>query len=130
MTQWHPEINRYLLSNLRCYLDPKKHWRKKRLKTALLIFVPILVPHLVQHLMKLISLTRVTINSIAEELKVIGWRLVSLSFQVYKRIILNLLLKEFTIFQAYQLGSFAHNKLQNKQEKFVMYWMQKSMKLI
>ena len=28
MTKRNPEINRYLLSNLRCYLAPEKHWRK------------------------------------------------------------------------------------------------------
>ena len=29
MSTRHPEINIYLLLNLRCYLAPKKHWRKK-----------------------------------------------------------------------------------------------------
>ena len=28
MTKQHPETNQYLLSNLRCYLAPKKYWRK------------------------------------------------------------------------------------------------------
>ena len=47
-----------------------------------------------------------------------------------RRRILKILLNEFSIFQAYQLGSFVHNKLQNKQDTLLMACMRKSMKLI
>ena len=33
MTTQYLEINRYLLSNLRCHLAPKKHWRRKKFET-------------------------------------------------------------------------------------------------
>ena len=33
MTKRHPEINRYLLSNLRCYIAPKKHSRETKFDT-------------------------------------------------------------------------------------------------
>ena len=51
-------------------------------------------------------------------------------FKIIRRRILELLLNEFSIFQAYQFGSFSYNKLQNKQDTLVMACTQKSMKLI
>ena len=41
-------------------------------------------------------------------------------FKMIRRIILKILLNKFSIFQAYQFGSFAPNKLQNKQDTLVM----------
>ena len=51
-------------------------------------------------------------------------------FNMIRRIISNLLLNEFSIFQAYQLGSFDHNKFKNKKDSLVMDCMKKRMKLI
>ena len=51
-------------------------------------------------------------------------------FKMIRKIILNLLLNEFSKTQAYQLGLFTHNRLKNKQDKLVMDCMQKKMKLV
>ena len=42
----------------------------------------------------------------------------------------HLLLNNFSMFQAYQFGLFAHNKLKNKRETLVMDFTQKSTELI
>ena len=92
MTKWHPKINRDLLSNLRCYLAPKKNWRKTNFDTnsfgicadsgASYCATPDeidLIPGNYKHL------TGVTINSIAGGLKVVGCGSVSWIFQDDKK---------------------------------------------
>ena len=79
MTKGHPEINQDILSHLSCYLDPKIYWRKTKFDTDSfeicansgasscatpdeIDFVPGTYK----------NFTRVTINGIAEEIKVAG----------------------------------------------------------
>ena len=65
-------------------------------------------------------LTGVTINVIAEGIKVTGCGSVSWILMITRRRILNLLLNKFSIFQACQFGSFSCNKLQNKLDTLLM----------
>ena len=92
MTTRHTEINRYLSSNLSCHIAPKKYWRKTKFDTKSfeicadsgdsscatpdeIYFIPGTYK----------ILTRVTINSIAEGLKVAGCRSVIWIFQDDKK---------------------------------------------
>ena len=92
MTTRHLEINRDLLSNLRCYLAPKKHWKRNKIDTDSfdisadsgssscatpdeIDFMPGAYKHL----------TEVATNGIAEGLKVTGCRSVCWIFQYNKK---------------------------------------------
>ena len=92
MTTRHLEINRYLLSNLRCYLAPKKHWKRNKIDTDSfdisadsgssscatpddIDFIPGSYKHL----------TGVSINNIDEGLNVEGCGSVSLIFEDDKK---------------------------------------------
>ena len=92
MTKRHPEIIQDLLSNLRCYLAPKKHWRKIVFDTnsfnicadsgASYCATPDeidFIPDTYKHF------TGITINRIAEGLKVVGCGFVLWIFQDDKR---------------------------------------------
>ena len=104
MTKRHPEINRDLLSNLRCHLDPNKHRRRKEFDTesfgicAYSGASSCATPDKIDFFPSTYkNLTGTTINGIAEELKVTGCGSVSWIFKRIRRRILNLLLNGVSI---------------------------------
>ena len=109
---------------------------KQVLTPTLSKFLPILVPCIVQHLMKLISYQELIKFDQSNNkwhcwrTQFIGCGSFSWIFKMIRRSLLKYFLNKFSILQAYQFKSFAHNKLQNKQDTLVMDFMQKSMNLI
>ena len=101
MTKRHPKINRDLLSNLHCYIAPKKHWRKTKFDiNSFKIFADSgasscatsdefdFIPGTYT------DLTGVTINGIAERLKVTGCGSVSWIYQDYKKENIELIIEQ------------------------------------
>ena len=92
MTKQHPEINQDILSNLRCYFSPKKHSFDICANSGALYcatpdeidFIPGTYKHL----------TGVKINSIAEGIKVAGYKYFSWIFQYYKRENIKLIIEQ------------------------------------
>ena len=101
MTEQHPEINRYILSNLRWYLAPKKHSRKKKFDTESFEICDnsgasyCATPNEIDFIPGTYKqFTSATINGISEGLKVAGCGSVSWIFQDDKRENIELIIEQ------------------------------------
>ena len=141
MRTQHPVINRDLLSNLCCYLAPKKHRRKTKFDTesidtcaqygALSYATPdetVFIPGTYKHL------TGVTINRVAEGLKVSGYGSVGQIFQDNKKENIELIIEKCLYIPglpiwiicpqqvAKQTGNFGDELHAEKDEVHLFFW--------
>ena len=137
MTKRHKKFNWDLLSNLCCYLAPKKNWRKPKFGTDSfdicsdygvsscatpneIDFIPGTYKHL----------TGVTINEISEGLKDTGCASVSWIFQDDKKVNIELIIEQVIHIPCLPIRLILPQHVENKQYTLVILCMQKIMKLI